>query len=281
MTARRRIEIVPKPADHAAGNPCGGSPGFLVTINPFNESPAWEAGMLEPIDKVLERLRDNGGNLAMKDLYEDRDDAGRKLAGSYRGPRDDIIVLGIPRGGIPVGYHLAAATGGDLDVVVVRKLPIPASPEAGFGAVAPDGSLVLNDEMMSRLRLPREQIEDIAAEVLREVKRRERVYRGEQPFPELKGRDVVITDDGLATGYTMIAAIRMARSRQPASVSAAVPVSPIDTAERIKPLVDHFHCLQVSRGYPFAVASFYLDFHDMSDEEVTAYLDDARSGVQG
>ncbi|MBN2025703.1 MAG: phosphoribosyltransferase [Actinobacteria bacterium] len=216
----------------------------------------------------------------MQDLYKDRDDAGRKLAGSYRGPQNDVVVLGIPRGGVPVGYHLAAATGGGLDVVVVRKLPIPSNPEAGFGAVAPDGSIVLNDEMMMRIRLPQEEIEDIAAEVLREVNRRERVYRGERPFPELAGRDVVITDDGLATGYTMIAAIRMARSQRPASVSAAVPVSPSDTADRVRPLVDHFHCLQVSRGYPFAVAGFYRDFHDMSDEEVIAYLDNARSGVQ-
>jgi putative phosphoribosyl transferase len=213
-------------------------------------------------------------------LFVDRDDAGRKLAEAYRGPGHSPLVLGIPRGGVPVGYHLAAAIRGDLDVIAVRKLPIPWNPEAGFGAVAPDGSIVLNDEMMRNIHLSEEAIRDIVHDVHLEVERRQAVYRGERPFPALDDRDVVITDDGLATGYTMIAAIKMARTHGPRTVSAVVPVSPLDTASRIEPLVDYFHCLEISRSYPFAVASFYQYFHDMDDTEVIAYLHRGRDEVQ-
>jgi putative phosphoribosyl transferase len=206
-------------------------------------------------------------------LFENREEAGRRLAESYQGPRQDVIVLGIPRGGLPVGYPLAISVGGMLDVIVVRKFPIPYNPEAGFGAIAPDGTMVINEGMMRSLRLPEKQVQEIASGVLEEVKRRESAYRGERPFPELKGKNVVITDDGLATGYTMIAAIKMARQLGAEHISVAVPVSPADTADRIGPLADYFHCLYVSSRYPFAVASFYGDFHDMSDAEVLEYLE--------
>ena len=206
-------------------------------------------------------------------LFSDREEAGQRLAESYQGQREDVVVLGIPRGGLPVGYPLAQSTGGIFDVIVVRKLPVPFSPEAGFGAIAPDGSLVINEEMMRSLRLPDRQIKEIAAEVLGEVRRREAAYRGDRPFPERNGKNVVLTDDGLATGYTMIAAIEMARKLGAGHVAAAVPVSPADTADRIRPMVDYFHCLYVSSHYPFAVAGFYHDFHDMSDAEVLRYLE--------
>ena len=134
----------------------------------------------------------------MRPVFEDRVDAGSHLARSYAGPRDKVLVLGISRGGIPVGYTLAKAIGGHFDTIVVRKLPIPHNPEAGFGAVAPDGSLVLNEKMLSRLRLPPDTIERIAADVLEEVRRRERIYRGERPFPDLKAANIILTDDGLA-----------------------------------------------------------------------------------
>ncbi len=208
----------------------------------------------------------------MSFLFKDREDAGRKLAGLYRGPMEKLIVLGIPRGGIPVAYQMAHTLGGDFDVIVARKLPVPSNPEAGFGAIAPDGSLYINEEMMQHLRLPPEQVNDIASRVLVEVRRRAKAYRGDRPLPGLEGTNVLLTDDGLATGYTMIAAAEMVRKFHPASVGVAVPVSPDGTARRIRPLVDYFHCLHVSHHYPFAVASFYQDFHDLSDREVMKYL---------
>lgn len=206
-------------------------------------------------------------------LFKDREEAGAKLAESYRGPKERAIVLGIPRGGIPVAYRMAQALGCAFDVMVARKLPVPHNPEAGFGAIAPDGSLYLNEEMMQHLRLPPEQVNDIASKVLVEVRRRVKAYRGDRPFPDLERTNVILTDDGLATGYTMIAAVEMVRKFKPSSVAVAVPVSPEGTARRIRPLVDLFHCLYVSRNYPFAVASFYEDFHDLSDREAIGYLD--------
>ncbi len=212
-------------------------------------------------------------------LFRDREDAGRRLAESYEGPRHEVIVLGIARGGVPVGYQLARSLGGRLDVMVARKLPVPHNPEVGFGAVAPDGSLYINEEMMRYLRLPEEQVRTIASRVLVEVRRRVKAYRGERPFPVLEGMNVILTDDGLATGYTMIAAVEMVRKLAPSSVNVAVPVSPEETARMVRPLADYFHCLHLSRSYPFAVASFYEDFHDLSDREVLAYLQgDERGG---
>jgi putative phosphoribosyl transferase len=208
----------------------------------------------------------------MSYLFVDREDAGRRLAEAYRGPTEKLVVLGIPRGGIPVAYRMARELDCAFDVLVARKLPIPHNPEAGFGAIAPDGSLYINEEMMQHLHLPPEQVNDIASRVLVEVRRRVKAYRGDRPFPDLAGMNVILTDDGLATGYTMIAAVEMVRKFRPATVGVAVPVSPDGTARRIRPLVDFFHCLHVSHHYPFAVASFYRDFHDLSDREVMRYL---------
>lgn len=214
-------------------------------------------------------------------LFEDREEAGRRLAEAYPGPADDPVVLGIARGGIPVGYSLAVALGGTLDVVTARKLPIPWNPEAGFGAVAPDGSVFLNRDMVLRLGLGETEIGEIAQEVLQEVRRREEAYRGKRPFPSLEGREVILTDDGLATGYTMLAAISMARKRRPRLLAVAVPVSPEDTARMIESRVDLFLCLHRSRRYPFAVAEFYRDFRDLTDEEVRDYLERSRGGSDG
>jgi len=208
-------------------------------------------------------------------LFEDREDAGRHLAELIKVPAGEAVVLGIARGGIPVGYPIATKLKARLDVVTARKLPIPWSPEMGFGAIAPDGSMVLNEELMPRLGLPRGQIDSIAERVLAEVRRREEVYRGGKPAAAIEGRHVILTDDGLATGYTMIAAVEMAKKQVAASVTVAVPVSPADTARRIEPMVDTLVCIHIARTYSFAVASFYRDFHDMADSEVLDCLEKA------
>jgi len=208
-------------------------------------------------------------------LFSDREDAGRHLAELIKVPAGEAVVLGIARGGIPVGYPIATKLKARLDVVTARKLPIPWSPEMGFGAIAPDGSMVLNEELMPRLGLPREQIDSIAERVLAEVRRREEVYRGGKPAAAIEGRHVILTDDGLATGYTMIAAVEMAKKQVAASVTVAVPVSPADTARRIEPMVDTLVCIHIARTYSFAVASFYRDFHDMADSEVLDCLEKA------
>jgi putative phosphoribosyl transferase len=222
-------------------------------------------------------------------------------------------VLAIPRGGVPVGYEVSRVLGCPLDVIVPRKLPIPWSPEAGFGAIMPDGTRVLNERMARQLGLAADEIAEIAEEVLDEVRRREAAFRGNRPPPAVAGRAAILIDDGLATGYTMIAAVRAVRKRGPSSVVVAVPVSPRDSANQVARDADEVllrlakysdiaksgksrpepgknapvHCnsymrdsivLHISDDYPFAVASFYQQFPDLTDEEVRGYLSPTMDG---
>lgn len=148
----------------------------------------------------------------------------------------------------------------------------------GFGAIAPDGSTVLNEEVVRSFGISAAEIEEISRGVLEEVRRREDVYRGGRPPVALEGKNVIIADDGLATGYTMIACIEMVKKRKAAFVTAAAPVSPEDTARRIEPMVDGLLVIHRVRTYSFAVANYYRDFHDMEDREVLEYLS-AEAGV--
>ena len=209
-------------------------------------------------------------------VFVDRIDAGQQLADAYDGPADNLAVLGIARGGVPIGYPIARHFNAPLEVVTARKLPIPSSPEMGFGAIAPDGTRSLNREVVRSFGISPEEIDSISSNVLQEVKRREQVYRGGRPPIPLKGMNVILADDGLATGYTMIATIEMAKKQGASFITVAVPVSPADTADTIRGMVDKLIVLHVAHTYSFAVASFYRDFHDMKDSEVLEYMDKAR-----
>jgi len=210
-------------------------------------------------------------------LFEDRREAGRRLAERLLVYRHNAIVLAIPRGGIPIGYEVARRLGVPLDLIVPRKLPIPSDPEAGFGAVAPDGTVVLNEMLVALLGLSTEEIERIVEEVLREVRRRIREYRGDRPFPDLSGKNVIVVDDGLASGYTMIAAVRAIKKVRPRRVIVAVPCSPRTSVERLEKEADEVVCLAVQPSGPFAVASYYEHFPDLSDEEVKNLLSQAHA----
>ena len=210
-------------------------------------------------------------------IFSDREEAGRLLADRYDGPTEDLVVLGIARGGVAVAYPVAGSLNAPLDVVTARKLPIPWSPEMGFGAIAPDGTKELNHEVVRSLGITAAEIDTISKKVLEEVHRRERVYRGGLPPVPLEGMNAILVDDGLATGYTMIASIEMARKQGAKYICAAAAVSPSDTAENIRRMVDSLIVLRVSRTYSFAVASFYRDFHDMKDSEVIDYMERART----
>lgn len=217
----------------------------------------------------------------MPALFDDRYEAGELLAQRllpYSGPA--CMVLAIPRGGVPVGYEVSKALACPLDVIVPRKLPIPWNPEAGFGAVMSDGTRVLNEEVVARLGLSPQRIDDITRDVLREVRRREQVYRGNRPRSRLLRQTVVLVDDGLATGYTMLAAVTAVRKQGPGSVVVAVPVAPRDTVEEIERVADEVVVLQVSEEYPFAVASFYGSFPDLSDAEVKRLLAERQSELE-
>jgi putative phosphoribosyl transferase len=206
-------------------------------------------------------------------LFKDRLSAGKALIKpleKYKG--EDVIVLGIPRGGVPIGYSIAKALDAPLDVIIPRKLPIPWSPEVGFGAVTSTGDVILNPDIAGEIRLSDSEIKAIADDVYKEIQRRMKIYRGNKPLPSLREKSVIIADDGLATGFTMIAAIESVRKQGPKKVIAAAPVSPKDAADKIRKYADEVVTIWEKQTCNFAVASFYEDFHDMSDEEVTRLL---------
>jgi len=205
--------------------------------------------------------------------FKDRESAGEMLSRvlmRYQGGH--AAVVAVPRGGVPVGFSIARNLQIPLDVVIPRKLPIPEEPEAGFGAVTGDGSVVLNDKLVAQLNLPAKTIDAIIKEVQREVRRREAVYRQAGPRINLGGRTVIVVDDGLASGYTMLAAIKSVKKDGPRKVVAAVPCSPVRSIDLVTPQVDEIYCLIRSDEPIFAVASYYEDFADLSDGQVLDYL---------
>lgn len=205
--------------------------------------------------------------------FSDRADAGRRLA-EYIAPQHDrdAVVFGLPRGGLPVGRPLASALRCELRPALVRKLPIPSDPEMGFGAVTIDGTLRLNESVVRAFRISPADVARVAEEVRTEIERRATVYPGGWPLPSLEGRSVWLVDDGLATGLTMLAGAQMLRARGPARLLVAVPCSPSDSLARAAPLADELWCLYAQQSRPFAVASFYRDFHDLTDAEVQTAL---------
>jgi putative phosphoribosyl transferase len=206
-------------------------------------------------------------------LFADRAEAGRALAG-WIGPRPDphAVVFALPRGGIPVGRPLADVLGCELLPALVRKLPLPANPEMGFGAVAVDGTVRLNRAVIEAFRIPEGVVHRTVERVRTEVERRGAVYPGGWPLPDLAGRCVWLVDDGLATGLSMLTAADMLRALGPASLSIVVPCSPVDSLARVSRAADFLWCFAAQDGHPFAVASFYRDFHDLDDAEVCEAL---------
>lgn len=205
--------------------------------------------------------------------FQDRAEAGARLARFVLGHGfHPEVVLAVPRGGVAMAAPLAQAAGAPLHALVVRKLPIPWSPEAGFGAVTLDGRLVLNEPMVQRLGLGREDIEAIGRQVLAEVRRRQTVYGAPPGEAVLQGRRVCVVDDGLASGYTMIAGLEMLRASGAAAVAVAVADAPLEAIALVEPHADAVFCLVAQRGGSFAVASYFRDFHDLSDAEVLDLL---------
>jgi putative phosphoribosyl transferase len=208
-------------------------------------------------------------------LFKNRQEAGEKLAEKLQDYKNhpEVLILGIPRGGVAVGATLAKKLNVKFDLIIPRKLPIPENPEMGFGAILSDGTILLNDEVVEAYNLSPRTIQIVSREVLKEVKRREKEYRQSNKFPAVKNKIVILVDDGLATGFTMLAAVKAVKNYQPKKIIVAVPVSPEDSILRVKPEVDDLVCLYIQKGYgSFAVASFYQDFHDLTDEEVRKYL---------
>jgi predicted phosphoribosyltransferase len=206
-------------------------------------------------------------------LFRDRSEAGDVLAGRlghYAG-RDDVLVLALPRGGVPVAARVARALGAPLDVFVVRKLGVPGHEELAMGAIASGGVRVVNEQVVGRLGLGEEELRRVAEVEGRELARRERRYREDRAPPELAGRVVILVDDGLATGSTMRAAVAAARRAAPARVVVAVPTAPASTCQRLAEEADEVVCATTPRPFR-AVGYSYRSFPQTSDEEVRAIL---------
>lgn len=220
------------------------------------------------LSRILMRVMQNR-------IYEDRRDAGRALVPEIeRCALQDPIVLGLPRGGIPVAQEIAAAIDAPLDVLVVRKLGVPFQPELAFGAIASGQVRVLNEELLAGIPVIEESlIEDIVAREEAELTRREKLYRGDRPYPELRDREVVVVDDGMATGATMRAAAQAVQSRDPAKLLIAVPTASADAVRSIADTVDQVICLDTPSPY-FAVGYYYRDFGQTTDDDVRGILHD-------
>lgn len=207
-------------------------------------------------------------------VFRDRTDAGRKLAERLAGfAGNQSVVYAIPRGGVPVAVEVAGKLGAPLDVVIPRKITVPDNPEAGFGAVTEDGTIVLNEALVRQMELTEPVIQQQAETTRADVVRRIAAFRAHLPETSVEGKTAIIVDDGLASGYTMVAAVKSMQKRKAVKIVVAVPVASGSAYDLVKRIVDELVCLVVARTYGFAVASFYHHWHDLTDDEVVKFLE--------
>jgi putative phosphoribosyl transferase len=211
----------------------------------------------------------------MKD-FKNREDAGKKLARKLENYSDhqDLVVLGLPRGGVPVAFEVTKALSCPLDVFVVRKLGTPQNPELAMGAIASGNVRVMNDEVVRRSGVSDEEIDRVAKKEQEALEKRESIYRGARPEIDLEGKTVILVDDGLATGATMRAAVRALKEHQPGKIVVAVPTAPPDTCQAFQSEVDEVICLETPRPF-FGVGGSYKNFSQTTNEEVREYLEKA------
>ena len=206
-------------------------------------------------------------------LFNNRYDAGRQLAAKlneYRGQQ--LKVLAIPNGGVPVGLEVALALEAELDLAISRKIPMPNNPEAGFGALAEDGTVILNEELVARLGLSSHQVYYQVNKVRAEIQKRNLLYRENRPLATVSGQIVIAIDDGLASGFTMLATVESLRKRQPKKIIVAVPVASASAHKRISKVADEVVTMMISTSQLFAVADFYQYWHDLGENEVMQCL---------
>ncbi|MDP3880351.1 MAG: phosphoribosyltransferase family protein [Dehalococcoidales bacterium] len=206
-------------------------------------------------------------------LFENRYDAGRQLAMKlldYKG--QSVVVLAIPNGGVPIALEVALSLEAELDLVISRKIPLPLNPEAGFGAVADDGTVILNEEAVKAIGLTPHQINYQVNQVRVGIRQRSWLYRKDRPPTVVTNKKVIIIDDGLASGYTMMAAVASVRRRQPEEIIVAVPAASAAALEKLEKVADRVVTLAVGTKSRFFVADFYRYWHDLSSDEVISCL---------
>jgi putative phosphoribosyl transferase len=210
-------------------------------------------------------------------LFKNRRQAGEMLAKKlqiYRGRSP--LILAVPRGGVVVAEPILNLLGGKLDLLIARKIGAPWQPELALGAVAGDDFIMLNERLVEQMRVPRAYIDQAALEALREIRRRLECYRGNRPLPGVDGSLVIVVDDGVATGFTLLAALKALRRQRPRELVLAVPVGPPDTLAKLRPEVDTLCCLEAPPDFA-AVGQFYANFDQVEDSTVVAILNRARA----
>ncbi|HEU0292276.1 MAG TPA: phosphoribosyltransferase [Anaerolineales bacterium] len=214
-------------------------------------------------------------------IFRNRRDAGRKLAEklSRYANRSDVIVLALPRGGVPVAYEVALALNAPLDIFTVRKLGVPGHEELAMGAIATGGARVINQDIIRIFNIPQGLVEAVVKQELKELERRERAYRGDRAMREIHDHTAILIDDGLATGASMHSAIMGLRAKDPAAIVVAVPTAAPETCEALKQEVDDIVCATTPEPF-YGVSRWYEDFSQTTDEEVQMLLEDAARQVQ-
>jgi len=210
-------------------------------------------------------------------MFENRYDAGHQLAKRLMEYADkNVVVVGIPNGGVAVALQVAMALGADFDLVISRKIPLPQSPEGGFGSITDDGTIILNGDLVKKTGLTQEQINAQVSKVRANIRQRVALYHQGQVRPSVEGRIVIIVDDGLASGYTMCAAIESIRKRRPAKIIAAVPVGPTRAVKDVQKVADKVVTCITGTETAFYVADYYRQWYDTPDNEVLSCLKEWR-----
>lgn len=210
----------------------------------------------------------------MTEKFRDRFDAGRLLAQQLKpkyGQGKDVIVLGLPRGGVPIASEIAKALHAPLDICIVRKLGVPENREVAMGAIASGGIMILNEDLVQSLNISQAELEEVIVREWQELERRERLYRGDRSMPNLHNHTVILVDDGMATGSTLKAALSVIKQQQPKEIVVAVPVAPPDVCDELKQEVDAVVCLLTPK-YLYSISLWYTDFSPTSDRQVRELL---------
>ncbi len=209
------------------------------------------------------------------EVFEDRQDAGKKLAPYLKEYKNShAIILAIPSGGVPIGKEIQKALDLDFDLLIARKVQIPWNTEAGFGAINMDGDLILNEPLYQSLNLSQEVMRVQARKAMQSITERNELFRKGREMSNVFGRPVILVDDGLASGYTMRVTIDYLKKRGPQEIVVAVPTGSADSVKRLLPEVDRFICLNVRESYPYAVASAYRYWYDLTEEDILGLLEE-------
>jgi len=211
-------------------------------------------------------------------IFENRHDGGRRLAAELRKYSiQSVVVLAIPNGGVPVALEVASAIKAELDIIVCRKVPMLLNPEGSLGAATDDGTVILNEEAVKRIGLSRQQLEYDINRIRADIKQRSLLYKGARPIVRVSGKTVIVVDDGLASGFTMMAAVESVRHRQPKEIVVAVPVASAIAVKRLERVADKVVTCTTSFAPKFYISDFYRYWYDLSDNDVVRYLKEWRA----